>query len=183
MKKLTILTILMGFIAFSNANLVTDLAKNAYDSTKVAVTNTVNEVDTNSNFKMIYSDLKDGISALAQSLKVGAEHVYKVIVKQQIVEAFTFLLLLIVSIISTIICYKQWGKIVIKRGNYSDTIEEIRPLIFTIVFGVIAIVTFFVFILNIDAMIMGFFNPEYGAMKDIINFVQKTSNGTCNTCH
>lgn len=192
MKKIKFLiaTFIFFYTSFASTakptnNLVTDVKNTTIgivDSTKSAVTGAVKTVDTSSNFKMIYSDLKDGVVALGQSLKVGAEHVYKVLVKQQIVKAVVFIFVFLVSLITGILCYKQWGKIETVEERYQTSVKEVRPFVFTIVFGLISFITFLVFIFNVDTMIMGFVNPEYGAIQDVIHFVQRAGNNTCQTC-
>jgi len=183
MKKLLILTFFSILFTFIKANVVTDLAKNTYDSTKIAVTNTVNSADTNSNFKMIYSDLKDGIGALAQSLKVGAEHVYIVIVKQQIVNSITNLVIYLFSIVLMFHLSSYFSKEWFKESWEEKYSPGGGSIFFIIFFCTLLIISLLFFTLTINKTVMGFVNPEYGAMKDIINFVQGVSNGTCNTCH
>jgi len=57
------------------------------------------------------------------------------------------------------------------------------PLYSIFIIGGLTFGSIFFFSDTINSTITGFVNPEYGAMKDIINFVQGVSNGTCNTCH
>ena len=166
MKKL--LTILfLAFFATINANVVTDLAKtanNIVDSTKVATVNAVKTVDTSSNFKMIYSDWKDGITALAASLKVGAEHVYVILVKQQIVNSISYLIIYILVAFLWYALVKNWKQI----SNDTDDLGNI--------FGgvVLSIVTVTLLAFTLKTTIMGFVNPEYGAIQDVIEFVKST---------
>ena len=87
----------------------------------------------------------------------------------------------ILSIVSIIICYKQWGKIeVVENGS---EVKEVRPLVGTITFGALGFILSLVFLFNIDTMIMGFVNPEYGAIQQIISVV-KTGDleKQCETC-
>mgnify|MGYP003612622023 CR=1 FL=1 len=136
---------------------------------KQSTSTAINAIDTSSTFKQIYSDVKSGITGLASALKVTAEHVYGILVKQQIVNSIVYLLTLIIAILILIFCYKEWNKIEIDlRGDPKET----QPFIFTIVSGIIGITLLLVFLFNIDTMIMGFINPEYGAIMDIINFVR-----------
>lgn len=189
-KKFNLFIVLfLTFFALNSSakpNNLEDVQKNVkevIDSTKAGISSTVKAVDTSSTFRMIYGDLKDGIFALGKSLKVGAEHVYVVFVKQQIVKAIAFLFLFILSLISGVLFYKQFGKIEFEKDRYgSKEVKEVRPFAFAVVFGIISVFTFLVFIFNIDNMIMGFVNPEYGAIKDVIDFVQGVASNTCRTC-
>lgn len=135
------------------------------DSTQTKFNELKEVVDTSSTFKMIYNDVKDGIAALGSALKVGAEHVYYVLVKQAIVEAIIFL---VVGIIGLIFCtrfvnqYKS-DEIWSDRGDATG-LGVVRLIQF--IFGGIL---FLVGILNINVIITGFVNPEYAAIKEILN--------------
>jgi hypothetical protein len=159
--------------ANDSTNVVTQVletASNAVDSAKLATTNLVNQADTSSNFKRIYGDLKDGVLAIGQSLKVGAEHVYAVLVRQQVVNSVVYLLLGIFALILGILSYKQWG--LIQYDSRLDEVIEVRPLVFTVAFGLTSLVLSIMFFVNLDLVVMGFANPEYGAIQDVINFVK-----------
>jgi hypothetical protein len=142
---------------------------NVIDSTKQAITETLSVVDTSSNFKNIYNDLKGGVAAIAQSLKIGAEHVFIVLVKQQVVNAIVYLVLALIGIILAFAAYRQWGLI---KYNAKGDLVEVRPVVFTVIFGVLSFILLIITIFNIDTIIMGFVNPEYGAIQDIIKFVR-----------
>lgn len=136
---------------------------------KQSTSTAINAIDTSSTFKQIYSDVKSGITGLASALKVTAEHVYGILVKQQIVNSVVYLLILIITILLLIFCYKEWSKIEV---DHKGDPKEAKPFIFTIVSGIIGFILLLVFLFNIDTMIMGFINPEYGAIMDIIHFVK-----------
>ena len=175
----------------STASEVIDSAKSNISSgvatVKNGVTDGVNIIDTSGNFAAIYNDLKDGVVALGSALKVGTEHVYTVLVKQQVVNAVVYLTLGILSLIFLLVTYKQWGKIEV--DDQTDEIKGARPIALTIIFGLMSVACFAFFIFNIHDVAMGLLNPEYGAMKDVIEFVQGVSSGSgssggsCNTCH
>jgi len=100
MKK--VIFLLLAFITLnSNANTVTtllDKTSEIVDSTKKTVKESITSVDTSSNFKMLYQDVKEGLSGLATGLKVGVEHVYIVLVKQQIVNSITWVIIYLLFI-------------------------------------------------------------------------------------
>jgi hypothetical protein len=165
MKKQLILTILLAFISLytikaSNvSNIVDTLSKNTKES--------VQYIDTSSNFKMIYSDIKSGLQGLALGLKVGVEHVYGILVKQQVVNSITWLIFTILCIICIII----YIYIINVAGKNSWDSENIGT--FVILAGLGCIIFLIICLCHIDTMVMGFVNPEYGAIKEIINFVNK----------
>jgi len=177
MKKLiliivSILTITNVF-AQSGAIAIVSSAKQAVsetiDSTKKAVSDGTKFVDTSSNFKMIYNDVKSNIAGLASALKVGAEHVYLVLVKQQIVYSIVWLVLTILAvfILKYLIKFSKW--------SYENKLSDLdNPgLVVGLVFGWIGYVVYLLTIIfHLDTMITGFVNPEYGAIMDIVNFVK-----------
>ena len=167
MKKL--LFMLLAFTTLTiNANSVEKLTKsvtNVVDSTKIATVNGVNFVDTSSTFKTMYQDVKSGIMGLAEGLKVGAEHVYIILVKQQVVKAVTWLILSIFSLIIFYFFCKGF-----KKGIDEDWGERLVP--YTLFLGGASLIFIVICGLNIETMVTGFINPEYGAIMDIINFVK-----------
>lgn len=168
MKKQLILTILLAFISLYTIK--ASNVSNTIDTLSKSTKESIQYIDTSSNFKMIYSDIKSGLQGLALGLKVGVEHVYGILVKQQIVNSIVYLLVFILAIICTIICYKQWDKIEI--DGYGDP-KEVKPVAFTVVFGLLGLILMVIFVFSIDTIVMGFVNPEYGAIKEIMNFVDK----------
>lgn len=180
MKRLIVLfAMVFGFMFQSKA---TDLST-IIDSTKQFVTEIkdsavakVSQVDTSSTFKLMYSDFKQGIVALASSLKVGAEHVYGVLVKQQIVYGVVYLFIFLLGIYLTI----NWLK------NYKNKDEEwttpppnsysssdVTGLgVFRTIQIIVATVLLGIGIFNIDNIMTGFINPEYGAIQDVIEMVK-----------
>jgi hypothetical protein len=165
----------------------------AIDSGKLAVKTGIDVVDTSSNFRIMYNDVKSGIAGLANGLKVGAEHVYIVLVKQQIVKAVSNLILVIILFTLGYILYvqsrKTYNSHLVQCGykpdgtgknSYNIDLDESAKgptsvaLGFGSAFAIIAATIFFCSTYN--EIIGGFINPEYGAMKDIIEFVRNANN-------
>ena len=190
MKK--VIFMLLAFITLnSNANTVTtllDKTSEIVDSTKKTVKESITLVDTSSNFKMVYQDVKEGLSGLATGLKVGVEHVYIVLVKQQVVYAITYTICIIVLFLFTLFFYHNFMVNYKKTQDkdhswYKDDLDEHFGLVGNLlIFLVLLTLTIAIFCINIDMIVAGFINPEYGAIKDIINFVSNTSK-TCSTCN
>lgn len=166
---------------------VTTAVSNAVDSGKAAVKTAVSVIDTSSNFRRIYNDMSSGIMGLAQSLKVGAIHVYTVMVKQQLVNAIADLLFVLILFGLSYYLYKLcrstytshlklcgWKEG--ERGNnhdLDDTAKGIMSIIIAVLACLTLITAIIVFGNSYHTIIMGFVNPEYGAMQDILNFVRK----------
>jgi hypothetical protein len=162
---------------------------NAIDSGTQAVKDGIATVDTSHNFSKIYSDVKSGILGLAKALKVGAEHVYQVMVKQQVVNAIASLILVIILLTLSFILYKLTIKTYhshLKQCGFNMEKPENRRYIdlddsasgpVSVILAVLSIVCLIAgvifFATSYNDIIMGLVNPEYGAMKDILNFVTK----------
>lgn len=141
---------------------------NAVDSGKKAVTDAVYVMDTSSNFRKIYTDVKEGIGDLSSSLKVGAEHVYTVLVKQQIVNAIVDLMWVLILIACIIMFSRNIGP-AFKEDKY-----DVGPAGLKCIMSAVIGLLFFMGLLitnSFNEMVMGFINPEYGAIKDIIDIV------------
>lgn len=170
MKKVVLffMMILASSLIFSQSKLDSALGK-LPDEVK-SVTNSLTSDTAKLTFARVYGDVKAGIVGLASALKVGAEHVYKVIVKQQVVNAITYLITVLVLFI---LCLRFWSihkAAVTKHGEYwDDHTSAVGPLIGSIITGGLAAI---LFIVNINSIVMGFVNPEYGAIKDILEFIK-----------
>lgn len=162
MKKILSILLLVTIFTITTkanvSNIVDSLSKNTKES--------VTYIDTSSNFKMIYTDIKSNIQALSSALKVGAEHVYEILVKQQIVNSIVWLIFSVLCIICIIIFIKVIMLASKNNWNNDGTIG------FVFVAGIGCIIFLIICLAHIDIIVMGFVNPEYGAIKEIINFVK-----------
>ena len=152
----------------STVEKVINKAGDVVDSTKQALKDGVTAVDTSGNFKMIYTDIKTGISALASGLKVGAEHVYEVLVRQQLVNAIVWLIVFIGGIVF-LTATLRYAISLIKKDSSSET--EAAMAFFG---NLLAIITFMIGLFHIDTIVTGFVNPEYGAIETIIDIVKQS---------
>jgi hypothetical protein len=82
---ITLFSIAPSFAQDGAISTVKKAATEVIDSTKAAI----NSIDTSSNFKMVYEDARAGLIGLAKALRVGVEHVYVVLVRQQLVQSIT----------------------------------------------------------------------------------------------
>jgi hypothetical protein len=122
-------------------------------------------------FDRVYSDVKSAVSGIGSALKVGAEHVYEVLVKQQFVQSITglFTLIFIWAILSLLV----W-KLPKNRDFYFDELD--LPHIYTFLLGIGLIVgSIFSVVYTvgiIPVIITGFINPEYGAIREILETIK-----------
>jgi len=120
----------------------------------------------------IYSDLSVTIGALATQLKVPAEFVYKTMVKQQVISAYAGMFipiaLLLVFIlfwgIGHLACKFEWGSSEFDLSDYYNGLG----IVFIVLMGICIILT-----LAMTAYgIMKLNNPDYYAIKDILNMIR-----------
>ena len=125
-------------------------------------------------FSKVYNDVKEGIAGLATALKAPAEHVYEILVRQQYVKATVGLFILVILMVSI------W--VTLRYANYIDdwdsgTASSGKPryslavVIVGSMCSFLFLVVFFIGDYHND-IFQGFLNPEYGAIKDIINFIK-----------
>jgi len=167
-----------AIFAKSSTETVLDKVEQVADSAKQSVKNGVTAVDTSSNFRLIYTDMKEGIAALATSLKVGAEHVYIVIVKQQVVYAITYtildLFLLSFALFFLISFYRCYRHTLDKKHDwYRHDLHDHFGLVGNLIIGILILILSFIIIShNLTYIVTGFVNPEYGAIQTIIDIVK-----------
>jgi hypothetical protein len=189
MKKLilSILSIfLISFTLYGTENVssadVIEVSKSVVES---ITPDSLTKSELKSTSMVIYEDMKEVISGMAAALKVGSEHVYKVLVKQQVVYALIYLITFIFfGILFTISAFNLsklgWSDISYyesdwkNRGGYDAYLKNsfsAKNFIF-IITGLVGLIGFIIGFSNIDVIITGFLNPEYGAIKEIIKFIR-----------
>lgn len=129
---------------------------------------TIQSDSTEVTFTQVYQDVKGALSAIGDALKTGAEHVYEVLVRQQLVESIT---LLVIYAILTLIAGLSWKyslryfERARKEGGEDYGLILIIPSLTTIVLVGVLIETG-------SSCITGFVNPEYGAIQEIRKFIR-----------
>lgn len=126
----------------------------------------------------IYSDVKSlgpkvesAINELAKGLKVGAESVWKILVKQQKVWSWCYLIGMIITIVSWINFWYRF-KIYYHRYRFEDTSWSGAAILITIVTFVISCGLSVMSITHLEPMMTGFINPEWGAMMNIVEIAK-----------
>lgn len=126
---------------------------------------------TKVTFERVYTDMKEGLQALGETLKTGAEHVYEVLVRQQVVTSVSYLVAALIAIILVWIGVKNIKSVVYdKYGNPES--NNLPKFLVAVIFTIIGGITGIICMCSINEIITGFVNPEYGAMKEIMEFVK-----------
>jgi hypothetical protein len=127
---------------------------------------------------------EDAISALAEKLSVPAEHVYSVLVKQQVIKSvstlFLIVFLIIISILAIWLPYKDWEKSNMRYAAGHDRDEGYRRWdlddrwwLWSMIPGSIVLISSIIALVSCAELIAtGLLNPEYGAIKTILSVMQ-----------
>ena len=134
-------------------------------STEVAVNDT-----TALTFNKVYEDVKEGIQGLAVALKAPAEHVYKVVVRQQTINSISYLLACLILILP--IFTFNWWRSAIKSAIEKDDDETGWVMGLLLLCILPALVGGIGLAVTTSDIITGFINPEYGAIRDVMNFIK-----------
>lgn len=175
-----------GFILFALtvAYAMPTLADDSIKTTTENVIQTVQDTDVNANLKYVTEKLE----AFVKSFKAPAEHVYKILVKKQVLAAWSEIFLLVLSIIIGLILIITPVKIMENKNsrwreankdsrnvkdnpnyNYHDWNEN-PPLTISVILGCFVLFpTFIIILIDMSDIIQGLFNPEYGAIKEIMS--------------
>lgn len=101
----------------------------------------------------------------AKKLEKTTDEVWRILVKQQVVHAWAYLLFFIGSIILWIRFYIQYNKFT-EDLTEDGSQKEIHGVMMAI-FLILAVTTSIFSSIHFVDMMTGFINPEYGAMKNI----------------
>lgn len=115
------------------------------------------------------SKIEATILSLAESLKQPAEHVYKIIIKQQSVNSIIWLITALLFIL-LIFTKNFWLNKIDKLNNTNEDFGYWLGLVFLCIIP--AIVGGIILIVQLEIIMTGFINPEYGAIKDIVNMIK-----------
>lgn len=169
---------LLGLLLFSISLLgyseVSEDVKKAKDVT-TEITNQI--VSKEPNATVVY--MTEKLQQFVESLKVPAEKVFSILVAKQKIDAYTILIFLILGILSLLIAFSQfkhaqWGT---GTSFYDSDDKESRYwkgylwnnhttiFLICIIFGGISTLASLILL---PEMLSGFLNPEYGAIKEIM---------------
>lgn len=131
--------------------------------------------DSTVTFTQVYKDFKQGLEAVGDALKVGAEHVYEVLIRQQLVNSITWIIVIIaLAIVGSVVLRFGLTNMWEERERYGEKVtslkEEKLPLLF--VGSCLCLAAIIVLCVQSGVIITGFINPEYGAMMEIKDMIK-----------
>lgn len=127
---------------------------------------------TTLTFSHVYNDLKEAINGMADALKVGSDHVYQILVRQQFVNSITWILIIAMLFTTAGISLKLGLKDMWTIDKYQDKVVKDSKVPLLICGGIGILVAIVLFSFNISTIVTGFVNPEYGAIMEIKKFIR-----------
>lgn len=157
------LCVITQSFAFNADSLIT---KETVSSITESVGNYTTDVDTSKVTHKFYNDIKSAMIGLAKGLSTTADNVWDILVKQQFVKALAYMVPLLFLIIEIFFLLAN-----IRKAQY-DSDDWNRWATFSLINLVCIIISSIVVISNVDIILTGFINPEYGAINDIFHYIQ-----------
>jgi hypothetical protein len=184
MKKCLLVSsiLMLSITVFADNPTVAEVATGLSNGVETVVHNVnsvVTNIDTASLYKQVYGDFKNALVGIADALKVGVEHVYKVLVMQQVVKSIVGLVTLLVILLAIFLPFNriyEWTK---RNIRATDGFVVLAPVVYYMI-----LLCWFMFGVDFETIVTGFVNPEYGAMSEIMEWVtNKTTEVTSNKCN
>ena len=175
MKKfITLLSLFLLIGITSQADDITTKAKEMAQTAVNTADSAITAVDTSSTFRTFYSDLKSGVGALSSSLKVGATEVFKIVVKQQLVQSITYLITVIILVVAGFLVLSAgWKAVDGENYNRPYSLDDSDHFGYIMISGVLMAIGIGIFVIQGVSIVTGFVNPEYGAIMSIMDMVKK----------
>lgn len=155
------------------SKVITDGIETVYDDTKGTITEVYSDAksavttiygDMKDVTTEIYPDVKNAITEIARGLGVGAEYVWTVLVRQQVVLGITELIELLL-ILGLIIAGIVWLWKTIKKNESISWV--VLPGAFLILFGTLMFGR-----VDLITIIQGLVNPDFGAINYVLDFIK-----------
>lgn len=151
-----------------------DAVSTIYDDTKGILTTTYSDGKDIINY--ITPKVEKAVTELANGLAVGAEELFSILVMQQVVYSVVYTFVLLALIILCIAFYKEVNKIQPNRVQEDIAVKSShieKHLILSAGYMIGIVTTAVIFFKNIIPFVMGYLNPKYGAIMEILNYAEK----------
>jgi len=115
----------------------------------------------------LYDDAKSAVGAIAEALGTTAEYVWPILVKQKIVDSIAYSLSLLLIFIS--------GALLLRAGYLGDTKwdwDDNEAFTACTIGALLLAGSLIALVFLSKEIAMGFINPEYGAIMDILDLIK-----------
>ncbi len=120
--------------------------------------------------KSLAPDIKSAFSSLAQGFNTTVEKLWDILVRQQYVWSICYAAILLI----TLFAWYKFGKMFNKTATDRNDLGEMKRIniIYTAALFTLALYGTTSVADNIDKMLTGFINPEFGAVRTIVEFIK-----------
>jgi hypothetical protein len=162
MKKILLLSMLLfNIMAFSQSKEVNKVIDNTSSAIKKVYSDGSKIVNKAYDASVVVAPkIESALKSLGTELKVGADKVWTILIRQQLVWSICILILVLLTIFSW---FHFWYRINEWHRN-NEAGGYISACIITCIIAIAGTITSS---LHFEAMLTGFINPEFGAMKTI----------------
>jgi uncharacterized membrane protein YcjF (UPF0283 family) len=115
--------------------------------------------EVNSIVDNVFDKTSEAVKELSQALKVPAEHVYSILVKQQLTRSYVWTFINSFLLLACIVLWIFWIRDLENKEDWWGL-----PVTTSVIFIII-------FISSVGTIATGFINPEYGAIREIMNIL------------
>lgn len=115
--------------------------------------------------EVIYGDIKQYIEEMANSLGVAAEHVYELLVRQQVISG-------VITIAAFVLAWAIFGAIctATTRKSETDKYGEVNGYaVISLLSGVVLVISLIFGFIEIAGAVKQLVNPEYYAIREIMD--------------
>lgn len=120
--------------------------------------------------KSLAPDIKEAFKSLASGFNTTVDKLWNILVRQQYVWSICYAILLLI----TVFAWYKFGKMFNKTVTDKNEVGEIKALNIIYTVALFSLATFGTVHSgeNIDKMLTGFINPEFGAVRTIVEFIR-----------
>ena len=163
----TLKLILIAFTIILAGALVHDAYASPVDSLQTESIPTLEQIPG-----QMYNDVKDALKEIAAGLGTTVEYVWPVFVQQQVVNgviALTYIVLNLLAFTVAFIMFISSRRAEVKERRYDWGENVVASFITSMAFLLLFL---FVIGCNLDTAMTGIFNPEYAAVKEVIELIK-----------
>lgn len=174
MKKIILLVLvtMMTSLSFAKSQAVEQVYADSKNGVGQVYTDSKDGIKTlYTDLKSLSPDIKLGINKIAEALKSISTNTWDILVRQQRVWSICFLFVTLSALFLWWKFFKQYEIMKTDVTSYGEI--KTANIFLTIIILVLAVVDSAVSAANFESMMTGFLNPEFGALRTVIEFVVK----------